>query len=651
MIRNNVRVVNAAIVAVFVLRSMVLSQGHTVDQSLLNKGAYVPDIATFLQIGGATPIGCSWDARQVFFTSSMSGANQAYRLMEHGWPYQLTTFEDGVDFCVLSYGSDMAIVGASTGGSEQSQLFLMDTRTGQIRQLTSQPKVQFGSTIWAKDDLSIYYRSNQENMRDFFIYQMDITSGESHKVYGDSLSARGYNDIEDLSQDGSKMILANFKSNVDNDLTLLDLKSGKVQKLTDDDRDVVYRSATIMPDNNTIYLVCNDNRDGMGRLAKLHVGSSKVEFVNDSWLDPKWEVSNLVISRDYKYIAATFNEDGYLRLKIRELESRKELPSPPLEGMIGSVSFDMKGAIVFSFSGPTRAPDVWRWNPVTLESTQLTYSTYAGIDRAIFTEPTLVRYKSFDGLEIPAFLHLPKGYVKGQPIPFIVDAHGGPESQSLPSFSRNMQYLMLHGFGIIEPNVRGSSGYGRDYLNLDNYKKRKHSLMDYKAAVDYLFANGYTKPGMIGIRGGSYGGYVVLGMITEYPDLFSAAAEDVGIANFQTFLANTAAYRRALREAEYGPLSDSAFLKEISPIWKSDRITTPLLVVHGANDPRVPVGEARQMIEAIRARGGVVDSMIFPDEGHGPSKRVNIIANYRKQVEFFTKYLKTAEAIPTEKKN
>ena len=650
MIKANVPILRILLVSNLIFGGMLFAQGHTVEQSLLNKGTYIPDIATFLQIGGATPIGCSWDGKQVFFTSSMSGSNQVYRLTEHGWPYQLTAFEDGVDFCVLSYGSDMAIVGASIGGSEQSQLFLMDTKSGQIRQLTTLPKVQFGSATWAKDDLSIYYRSNQENMRDFFIYQMSITTGESHKVYGDSLSSRGSNSIEDLSQDGSRMIIANYRSNVDNDLFLLDLKSGKSLKLTDHKGDVMYSAAAIMPDNNTIYLLCNDNPSGMGRLAKLHLGSSKVEFVNDTWLDPKWEVSSLVISRDYKYMAALVNEEGYVRMKIRELESRKELPSPPLDGSIGAVSFDMNGAIIFSFNGPTHAPDVWKWNPATLESTQLTFSTYAGIDRTIFTEPKLVRYKSFDSLEIPAFLYLPKNFVKGQPIPFIVDAHGGPESQSQPTFSRNMQYLMLHGFGIIEPNVRGSSGYGRDYLNLDNYKNRKHSLMDYKAAADYLIINEYSRNGMIGIRGDSYGGYVVLGMITEYPDLFSAAVEEVGIANFQTFLANTAPYRRALREAEYGPLSDSAFLKEISPIWKADRIKTPLMVVHGANDPRVPIGEARQIIEAVRAHGGLVDSLIFADEGHGASKRVNIIADYRKQVEFFSAYLKPKNATPPENK-
>ncbi|MEW6049739.1 MAG: S9 family peptidase [Candidatus Zixiibacteriota bacterium] len=637
----------AQLAVMLALTTGAIAQTATIEQRVLRKQKYIPDIATFLQIGGSSAAGLSWDGKQVFFTSSMSGANQVYRLTEAGWPYQLSMFEDGIDFFTLSYGSDMAIVGASVGGSEQSQLFLMDTQTGQVTRLTNLPKVQFGSVTWAKDDRSIYYRSNEENLKDFFIYRMSLADGQSVKVFGDTAGVRGSNSIADISQDGNKLIVSNYRSTVDNDLYLVDLKTGGHQKLTSDTLDVMYSSPTLMPDNTTIWVLCNDNPDGISRLAKMRVGSPEVEFVTDGWVDPKWEVEGLGFSRDYKYQAVSINEDGYMRLKIREVESRTELPSPPLAGMLGGPLFDQSGACIVSFNGPTHAPDVWRWNPATKELKQLTFAPYAGIDRELFGEPALVHYRSFDSLEIPALLYLPKNYQKGTPIPFLVDAHGGPEGQSRPYFTRNIQYLILNGFGIIQPNVRGSEGYGREYINLDNYKNRKNSLKDYKVAVDYLIANGYSKAGQIGIRGGSYGGYVVLGMITEYPDLFAAAVDEVGIANFVTFLQNTAAYRRALREAEYGPLSDSAFLREISPIWKADRIKTPLLVVHGANDPRVPISEARQIIKAIQDNGGVVDSLIFADEGHGSSKRVNIIAEYRKQVEFFGKHLRKDESAQT----
>jgi dipeptidyl aminopeptidase/acylaminoacyl peptidase len=632
------------LVAIFVLMiTFGAVAQHTAGNvaSLLGKGEYIPDIATFLQIGGANPSGISWDGDGIFFRTSMSGVSQVYRLTAEGWPYQLSTFEDGVDFFNLSYDGKLAIVGASIGGSEQSQLYLMDTHTGRTLQLTSFEDIQFGSVAWSRDDKSIFYRSNEENGTDFFLYMMNINSGAAQKIFGDTTGGvTGYNAIFDLSQDGTKMIVGNFTSNVNNDLYLLDIPTGDYQKLNDDNIDVYYGAVTLMPGNETLWLTCNNNDDGIQRLAKMTVGSSKLEWVDDGWIDPAWEIDAFGFSRDYKTMFAEVNVDGYVRAQFRNAETMEELPSPPLDGIISVGGSDKNGNVYFSFNGPTLAPDVWRWNPATEELTQLTFSIYAGIDREIFQQPTLIHYKSFDDLEIPAFLYLPPDYVEGTEIPFIVHAHGGPESQYQPYFLRNVQYLLLNGYGILAPNPRGSSGYGREYLNLDNYKNRKHSLRDYKAGVDFLIENGYTKKGMIGIRGGSYGGYVVLGMITEYPDLFSAAIDIVGISNFKTFLENTRAYRRALRESEYGPLSDPEFLESISPIHKADQIITPLLVIHGVNDPRVPIGEARQIIAAVQANGGAVDSLIFANEGHGSGRRSNTIKEYRKQVEFFDRHLK-----------
>ena len=597
------------------------------------------DAATFVQIGSASPIAYHWSGNGFYFVSSASGASQIYRLTAQGWPYQLTAFDDGVAFMSLSYGGDKAIVGTAIGGSEQAQLFLMDTETGGLQQLTNTPAIQFGSVRWGRDDRSIFYRANADNRRDFFIYRMDLASGASERVFGDTLALRGSNDIEDLSQDGGKLVITHYRTNVYNDLYLLDLTTGKYQKLTADSVSAAYHGVTLMPDNRSLWLVCNGNTDGIARLAKMKVGSTAVEYPPDGWIDPRWEIEGIWVSQDYRWMAVMGNENGYYRLKLREIETAEELPSPPLNGSISSVMFDKSGSIVFRFDGPTRTGDVWRWNPVSRQLTQLTFSSYAGIDQTLFVEPELITYRSFDSLEIPAFQYVPRGYVKGTPIPFVIIAHGGPEGQSRPTFSRWTQMLLYNGYGVLAPNVRGSTGYGRQFEEMDNYKNRKKSLMDYKAAAEYLVANGLTKSGMMAIDGGSYGGYVVYGMITEYPDLLSAAMASVGIANFQTFLENTAPYRRALRESEYGPLSDPEFLKEISPIWKADRIKTPLLVIHGANDPRVPIGEARQMIAAIQKNGGVVDSLIFADEGHGASKRSNQIPEFRKSLEFLNKYL------------
>ncbi len=605
--------------------------------TLLSEGQYIPDIGTFLQIGNWSPAGNSWDGKDVYVMSSASGATQVYRITENGWPYQLTTFEDGVDGFTLAKHGHVAIVTASVGGDENSQMYLMDTKSGRILKLTDKPEVQFGSVVWAPDDSKIYYTSNEENGTDFFVYEMNITSGATKKIFD---GVKGSNNISDLSQDGKHMIISTYTSNVNNDLHHLDLTTGKWETITKDKGDVVYGSVTLMPDNQTIYIDCNDNPEGMARMATMKLGSPKVTYVTDGWLDTKWECEGVGFSRDFKYMAASTNEDGWGRAKVREVATGAPVKLPKLDGQMGVSGFTQDGELIISFSSPTMAPEVFRWNPKTEKLTQLTQSIYAGIDRSLFRDPVLVRFPSFDGLEISGYLYLPASYNEGQPVPFIVEAHGGPEGQFRPAFIRNIQYMMLNGYGVFCLNPRGSSGYGREFLAMDNYKKRKDSLKDYKAATDWLIAQGYTKQGMIGIRGGSYGGYVVLGMITEYPDLYNAAIDIVGIANFKTFLEKTADYRRALREAEYGPLSDPEFLTEVSPINKADKIKTPLLVVHGENDPRVPVGEARQIIAELTKTGTPVDSLIFPDEGHGASKRPNVIAEYRKHVAFFDKYLK-----------
>jgi len=191
----------------------------------------------------------------------------------------------------------------------------------------------------------------------------------------------GYNGIANLSQDGTKMIIYHFTSNVNDDLYLLDIPSGKYQKLTEDEGDVAYYSPRLMPDNKTIWLTCNNNKDGIQRLAKMTVGSPEVKFIDDGWIDPKWEIDNISFSRDYKYMAAVVNEDGYGRLRMREVKSKRVLPIPPMEGILSSAIFDKNGNCILSFNSPTYAPDVWKWWPSTGKLVQLTHSIYAGIDR------------------------------------------------------------------------------------------------------------------------------------------------------------------------------------------------------------------------------------------------------------------------------
>ncbi len=594
---------------------------------------YIPDIETFMQIGHSSRGAISPDGKIILFTTSLTDVTQLFRRTPEGWPYQLTVFEEGIDWYLPSDDFKYAILGVSRGGNEQSQLYLCDIMTGRLKQLTNSPDVQYGYPVWSQDGETIYFRSNKTNGQDFQVWKINLLDGEEILVQGKA----GYNGPSDISKDGRYLLTYTYNSNVDNDYFLLDLETGDEDLLTPHEGDALFTSFNLTPDLAYAYVTTNNNEDGIIRLAKLNMETKELEFLDK---DSEWEYEGCVLSDDSRYIGWIVNEGGYAKAYLKDLETDQMLPAPPLEGIIGGGSLSEVKSALFEFNSPTKAPDLWLWEWETETLTQITFSSYAGIDPSVFTEPKLIRYKSFDGLEIPAFLYLPADY-NGGPIPFIVHAHGGPEGQYRPYFSRHFTYLMLHGYGVLAVNPRGSEGYGREYKAMDDYKKRLDSVKDYAWAAKWLIRNGYTKESMLGIKGGSYGGYVVMASLTEYPSLYRAGLDYIGIVNFVTFLQNTKAYRRALREAEYGPLTDSTFLASISPIHKVDKIKAALLVVHGENDPRVPVGEARQIIEAMEARGAEVESVIYPDEGHGASKLSNRLDYYRRMVDFFDKYLKS----------
>jgi len=297
--------------------------------------------------------------------------------------------------------------------------------------------------------------------------------------------------------------------------------------------------------------------------------------------------------------------------------------------------------LALTFSGPAQNADVWLLDLATGSSSQLTLSSRAGIPKSSFVDPELVHYRSFDDLEIPGFLYLPDGARRDGGLPVIVEVHGGPEGQRRAEFNPLFQYLVSRGYALFAPNVRGSAGYGRTYTHLDDVEKRMDSVADLAAGARWLVESGIADPKRIAVMGGSYGGFMVLAALTTYPELWAAGVDIVGIANFVSFLENTGPWRRHLREAEYGSLAnDRAFLESISPIHHVERITAPLFVIHGANDPRVPIGEAEQIVDALSARGVPVQYLRYANEGHGLVKLDNRLDAYPKVAEFLDMHLR-----------
>jgi dipeptidyl aminopeptidase/acylaminoacyl peptidase len=343
-------------------------------------------------------------------------------------------------------------------------------------------------------------------------------------------------------------------------------------------------------------------------------------------------------------MALVTNEEGYSLLEIFDVsngwDERVALRAPGLpRGVVSEIKWSPDGArLAITLATADDATDIWIWDAEVGIVWRATHSSLGGIARKAFIAPSLVRYPTFDGREIPAFLYLPQE--KRRELGVVVYVHGGPEGQSLPVFNPVIQYLVACGYGVLAPNVRGSSGYGYEYQSLDDVRLRMDSVKDLQHAALWLRESGIADPRRIAVMGGSYGGFMVLSAVTTYPELWAAGVDVVGIANFVTFLENTGPWRRRLREREYGSLeNDREFLEEISPIRHVERIVAPMFIVHGANDPRVPVGEAEQIVDALRTRNIPFKYLRFDDEGHGLVKRVNRLKAYPAIAAFLNEYL------------
>jgi dipeptidyl aminopeptidase/acylaminoacyl peptidase len=422
---------------------------------------------------------------------------------------------------------------------------------------------------------------------------------------------------------------------MNNDLLLYDRESNTTRLLSKHEGDAVYMDPAWDADSSSFYFLTDQGREFIG-LARWNVDST--EF---SWVEtPEVDVEQVALSNDGTMLAWTVNAKGYSQFHFRNLKKHIDVGAYRTpQGVIRGMVFTADGSrLAFSFGSGAKNSDLWIYETGADKLYQITQSATGGIPAKLFREPELVEYESFDGLKIPAFWYTP-AQIKGK-IPVIVVAHGGPEGQARPNLSGLYQYFLSRGYAILEPNVRGSTGFGKKFMALDNVRKRMDSVKDFEYAARWLSARKDVDSKKLIAFGGSYGGFMVLSSLTTYPDRWAAGVSSVGISNFVTFLEKTAPYRRALREAEYGSLAqDRDFLAEISPLTHADNIKAPLFLIQGANDPRVPKGEAEQIAEAIRKKGGVVEYMLFEDEGHGLTKTANRIRAYSAVVEFLDKHV------------
>jgi dipeptidyl aminopeptidase/acylaminoacyl peptidase len=589
------------------------------------------DFERYLNIRSAYTPAWLADGRRVAFLTDITGTPQVWAVdTAGGWPDQLTFFQDKVwTLSASPDGRQLAFL-RDIGGNERHQLFLVSNDGIQVRRLTQDDEAIHQFPVWSRDGTRVAYASNVRNGVHFDIYVQAVDGGPLEMVFK---SDGNYRPLA-WSPDANQMLLSHEISSAHQPLYVLDLATGGVRALTPLDERVINRGVCWARDGS-VYLLTNRDRDFVN-LGRLDIGTGQIAYLSDH----SWDLESLAVSSDGHRLAYTVNADGYARLFVHDLESGNapEVTDLP-DGVVAEPVFSPDGThLAVSVDSPNHNLDVWVVDTATLSCRQLTESSLAGIPRGSLVEPELIQYTTFDGRSIPAFLYRPVG-VK-PPLPVILYVHGGPASQTRPDFDPRFQFFLSRGYAILAPNVRGSSGYGKAYMALDDVELRMDSVTDLKHAVEWLRDSGVADPARIAIYGRSYGGFMVLAAITTYPDLWAAAIDVVGIANWITFLENTGPWRRAHREKEYGSLAkDRALLQSISPIHRVDRIQAPLLVVHGANDPRVPVEEADQIVERLRERGHTVKYLRYVDEGHKISKLRNRIDAFTEMAEFLARYL------------
>ena len=600
----------------------------------------------YLNVRSAYGASFSPDGRHLSFLTDITGVAEVWDVPidihspDPSWPDQLTFRGERVASATFSPTDDTLLVTADIGGNERTQLYTLSADGLTFTSLTDQPEVIYQFGDWSPDGKSILYSSNERDGRYFDVYELSLENQQSQQL----LQQDGTNYPISYSHDGSQVLVSRYESNTRNQLMLINRATRDTRTLTPPSSDArgpaEYANPAWSADRRGLYLLSNAGRQFLS-LARLDLTTAELTYLRDE----SWDAEQLALTDDGTRMALVTNEDGYSRLELFDVstgwDARRELPLPALpRGTIPEISWSPDGTrLALTLNITNDAPDIWIWDVEEQILCRATRSSLGGIPQDMLVMPSLVHYPTFDGREIPAFLYLPQNR-QSEELPIVIYVHGGPESQSRPIFNPVIQYFVAHGFGVLAPNVRGSTGYGYQYQSLDDVRLRMDSVADLQQAVFWLCQSGIADPEQIAVMGGSYGGFMVLSAITIYPDLWAAAVDIVGIANFVTFLENTGPWRRKLREAEYGSLeNDRAFLEQISPIRSVDRIIAPLFVVHGANDPRVPVGEAEQIVAALRSRNVPVEYMRFEDEGHGLIKRANRLVAYPAIARFLDAYL------------
>ena len=590
------------------------------------------------RINSATSPTLSPNSKQLAYISNQSGSPQVWlRSLEApaAAPKQLTQLPDPVGRVLWSPGGDWLAYSVLPGGGLNTQIWVMKPDGSGARRLTAGGKENNALYGWTHDGAKLMADTNQGNPSARHAALIDVASGTWQMLTRGS----GLNAPTDLRN--GRAIVSRLFGRGDNNLYAIDVKSGAETLLTPHEGKAQSGWGELSVDGRTVYLSSNVGRDRAG-FGTVTIGTdgtpSPIRYLatrDDAVAEDG------VLSRDGRTAALLWNAGGRSEIDWLDTASGKLRPGPKLPVDISfPVEFSTDGkTLTLVGSAADRPADIYAVDVASGVVTRVTESRHDGVDLASLVRPELIEYAAPDGVKLSGWLYRPRG-AKG-PLPLVFNYHGGPEGQARPTMSPDAQALVASGIAVFAPNVRGSSGFGKAFMALDDGAKRVDSVADIKATTNALVERGVADPKRLGIMGGSYGGYMVMAAVTEFPDMFAAGVNLFGIVNFESFFRETEPWMAAISTTEYGdPVTQAAMLRGLSPIHKLDRITTPLFVLHGANDTNVPVVEAEQIVASLKARAVPVKYLLFPDEGHGWRKTPNRVRSTTEIVAFFVERLK-----------
>ena len=578
----------------------------------------------------------SADGTEIAFVSNITGTPQVWRVSAlGGWPIQVTSLADTVSFATWSPDGKWLAVSAAPGGGMNSQAYLVSPDGLEVKRITPGGKETNRMGDWSHDGQLLALGSNSRSPAAMDAYLYNLSSGKAQLVAKNN----GIGSIVDLDESSEKALLTRLAGRGSNDLYLRDLATKEEILLTPHEGPGSF-AGELAKDGKTVYMASNKDRDmiGFGRLTIADGRASEIKILRGR---DDAELSSMALNPEESRIALVWNVAGRSELEVLDLNTGKVHAVDLSADIIGGLDWSHDGnrlALVASSANATS--NIFVLDTTNGQSHQVTFSPHPGVDLDRLVRPELIRYPSHDGLELSGWLYRPPGS-GDTPEPYVLSFHGGPEGQERPSLRANYQALLVQGIGVFAPNIRGSSGFGKNFVNLDNRELRFDANKDIEATARYLVETGIADRARLGIMGGSYGGYAVMVAVTEYPDLFSAGVNLFGMVNFETFFEHTEPWMAAISGTEYGdPKTQKDLLRKLSPIHKLDGVRTPLLVLHGKNDTNVPVVEAEQVVDNLKARNVPVKYILFPDEGHGFRKAKNRLTTTVETVDWFVTYLK-----------